>query len=182
MYEGRQTLKENYKQHFKNNKNQSVKINNRIVLKNYVIDEELTTLNNGNGRQVTIYTTGAEGIKTMTFVSNTNVKSNPEIIVNKQLEVYNQRNIDAFMKTYSQDVKLYQYPDKLQTDGQAAMRKSYQSWFDQTKDLRAVIQKRIIIGNKVIDQEQVTANGQTFNAIAIYEVENGLIKKVTFIQ
>ena len=33
MYEGRQTLKENYRQHFKNNKNQSVKINNRIVLK-----------------------------------------------------------------------------------------------------------------------------------------------------
>lgn len=182
MYEGRQTLKQKYTPHFKNNKNLSVKVNNRIVLNDYVIDEELTTMNNGNGRQATIYTTGKEGIKTMTFVSNTNVTSNPEIIVNKQLEAYNRRDIDAFMKTYTKDVKLYNYPNDLTTDGQSAMRKSYLSWFDYAKDLRAVIQKRIVIGNKVIDQEQVTANGRTINAIAIYEVENGLISKVTFIQ
>ena len=126
--------------------------------------------------------TGTDGIKTMTFIGNTNAKSNPEIIVNKQLEAYNKRDINAFMKTYTQDIKLYNYPKDLRTEGQAAMRKSYLSWFEQTKDLRAVIQKRIVIGNKVIDQEYVTANGKTFNAIAIYEVENGLIKKVTFIQ
>ncbi len=182
MYEGRQTLKQKYTPHFKNNKNLSVRVNNRIVLNDYVIDEELTTMNNGNGRQATIYTTGKEGIKTMTFVSNTNVTSNPEIIVNKQLEAYNRRDIDAFMKTYTNDVKLFNYPNDLTTEGQSAMRKSYLSWFDYAKDLRAVIQKRIVIGNKVIDQEQVTANGRTINAIAIYEVENGLISKVTFIQ
>lgn len=182
MYEGRNTLKEKYKQHFKNNKNLSVKVNNRIVLKDYVIDEELYSVNNSNGRHVTIYTTGPEGIKTMTFVSNTNIKSNPEIIVDKQLEAYNKRDIDGFMKTYTQNIKLYNYPNDVRTEGQAAMRKSYLSWFNETKDLRAVIQKRIVIGNKVIDQELVTANGQSFNAIAIYETENGLIKKVTFIR
>ncbi len=182
MYEGRQTLKQNYEQHFKNNKNQSVKVNNRMVLNDYVIDEELTTINNRNGRQVTVYTTGNEGIKTMTFINNTNVTSNPEIIVNKQLEAYNKRDIEAFMATYTKDIKLYNYPNELRTEGQTAMKKSYLSWFERTKDLRAVIKKRIVIGNKVIDQEHVIANGQTFNAIAIYEVENGLIKKVTFIQ
>ena len=30
---------------------------------------------------------------------------------------------------------------------------------EKTKDLRAFIKKRIVIGNKVIDEEQVTANG-----------------------
>lgn len=34
----------------------------------------------------------------------------------------------------------------------------------------------------IIDKEKVTINGEFFYAIAIYEVENGLITKVTFIQ
>jgi hypothetical protein len=112
-------------------------------------------------------------------------KENPtetEAIVQKQLEAYNNRDIDAFMATYSQDIKLYNYPNELTTEGQEQMRKSYKEWFDKTPDLNAHIKKRMVIGNKVIDEEQVTANGQIFHAIAIYEIENGLIKKVTFIQ
>ncbi|MBT8303372.1 MAG: nuclear transport factor 2 family protein [Bacteroidia bacterium] len=108
--------------------------------------------------------------------------SEVEAIVQKQLDAYNKRDIDAFMATYAKDVKLYNYPNELQTDGQETMRKSYKAWFDQTPDLRAFIKKRMVIGNKVIDEEQVTANGKIFHAVAIYEVENGLIKKVTFIQ
>ena len=86
------------------------------------------------------------------------------------------------MKDYAEDIKLYAYPNTLRTEGKESMRKGYKDWFDRTPDLRAFIKKRIVIGNKVIDEEQVTANGQIFNAVAIYEVENGLITKVTFIQ
>ncbi|TJY36169.1 nuclear transport factor 2 family protein [Pontimicrobium aquaticum] len=111
-----------------------------------------------------------------------NEVSEAEAIVQKQLEAYNNRDIDAFMATYSKNVKLYNYPNELQTDGAQQMRKRYEQWFNQTPDLRAFIKKRIVIGNKIIDEEQVTANGQIFNAVAIYEVENGLISKVTFIQ
>ena len=116
-----------------------------------------------------------------TTESSTEV-SDVEAIVQKQLDAYNARNIDAFMATYSKDVKLYNYPNELRTEGQEQMRKSYTEWFKRTQDLRAFIKNRIVIGNKVIDEEQVTANGKIFNAVAIYEVENGLISKVTFIQ
>ena len=114
--------------------------------------------------------------------TSTEKPSEVEAIVQRNLDAYNDRNIDAFMKDYADDVKLYAYPNTLQTEGKEAMRKNYASWFEQTKDLRAFIKKRIVIGNKVIDEEQVTANGQVFNAVAIYEVENGKITKVTFIQ
>ncbi|WP_299276190.1 nuclear transport factor 2 family protein [uncultured Psychroserpens sp.] len=113
---------------------------------------------------------------------STTEPSKVEAIVQRNLEAYNARDIDAFMKDYADDVKLYAYPNTLQTEGKDAMRKSYKDWFDRVKDLRAFIKKRIVIGNKVIDEEQVTANGQIFNAVAIYEVENGKITKVTFIQ
>jgi len=182
MYQGRSTLKQNYERFFANNKNLSVQVNNRMVLKNMVIDEEIASVNKAINRHVTVYQTSNKGIETMTFISNSNVKTNPEIIVGKQLEAYNNRDLDAFMKTYTSNIKLYAYPNTIQTEGQSAMRKSYESWFKQTKDLNAVIKKRIVIGNKVIDYEEVTANGQTFSAIAIYEIVNGLINKVTFIQ
>jgi len=118
----------------------------------------------------------------MTFVKNQASDINPELIVNKQLNAYNAKNIDAFMATYTKDIKIYNYPDTLSSSGQDAMRKNYADWFKRANGLNARVTDRIIIGNKVIDKERVTANGQTFFAIAIYEVENGLIKSVTFLQ
>ena len=113
---------------------------------------------------------------------NTTKTSQVEAIVQRNLEAYNARNIDAFMADYADDIKTYTYPNTLRTEGKDAMRKGYSEWFDSVKDLRAFVKKRIVLGNKVIDEEQVTANGEIFNAVAIYEVENGKITKVTFIQ
>jgi hypothetical protein len=113
---------------------------------------------------------------------NTSEAKTIEAIVQQNLEAYNARDIDAFMSDYSDDVKLFAYPNTLQTDGKVAMRKSYKDWFERTPDLRAFIKKRIVIGNKVIDEEQVTAHGKIIEAVAIYEIENGKIVKVTFIQ
>jgi len=86
------------------------------------------------------------------------------------------------MATYTKDIKLYDYPAKLSSSGQDTMRKSYGDWFKRANGLNARVTDRIVIGNKVIDKERVTFNGQSFNAIAIYEVENGLIKSVTFLR
>ncbi|RKE95028.1 hypothetical protein BXY80_2046 [Ichthyenterobacterium magnum] len=113
---------------------------------------------------------------------NTTNETNIESIIQRNLNAYNARDINAFMKDYADDVKLYQYPNTLQTEGKEAMRKNYNDWFNRVKDLRAFVKKRIIFGNKVIDEEQVTANGQILNVVAIYEVKNGKIIKVTFMQ
>ena len=122
-------------------------------------------------------TPNSENTSTETDTSKAAIES----IIQRNLDAYNAKNLDAFMKDYADDVKIYNYPNTLRTDGKEAMRKGYQSWFERAKGLKAVIKKRIVIGNKVIDEEEVTANGQTFHAVAIYEVENGLITKVTFI-
>lgn len=106
----------------------------------------------------------------------------PEAIVQKQLDAYNNRDIDAFMATYSDDIKLYTYPNSLMTKDRAEMTATYARLFANTPDLKATIKNRIVLGNKVIDEEHVIMNGQQFKAVAIYEVENGLINKVTFIQ
>ncbi|WP_407556839.1 nuclear transport factor 2 family protein [Winogradskyella sp. 4-2091] len=117
-----------------------------------------------------------------TVIDDNEETSEVEKIIQRNLDAYNSRDIDGFMKDYADNIKLYNYPNTLRTEGKEAMQKSYKSWFESTPDLRAFVKKRIVIGNKVIDEEQVTANGKIFNAVAIYEVENGLITKVTFIQ
>jgi len=109
------------------------------------------------------------------------LKETPEQILQRQLIAYNARDIDAFLDTYSEDVVLQNYPHEVRSTGIQAMRDGYTNYFKTTKDLHCEITNRIVIGNKVIDQEYITANGQNFGAVAIYEVENGKIAKVTFL-
>ncbi|WP_281987455.1 nuclear transport factor 2 family protein [Aquimarina aggregata] len=106
----------------------------------------------------------------------------PEHIVQKQLDAYNARDIDAFLATYSNTIKVFSYPNELNYEGKETMKKSYASFFDSTPDLHCEIKNRIVIGNKVIDEEFLTINGKNYAAAAIYEVKNGKIVKVTFIQ
>lgn len=182
MYSGRNALKENYRQFFRNNKKSNVKVLNRMVHNNYVIDEELVTLNNLTIRQATIYNVDKDGIKSMTFIRNKNTTSNPETIVNDQLEAYNKRDVEEFTKTYTKDIKLYEFPENISSSGIEELEKRYKVIFQKVPDLNAEIMNRIVLGNKVIDKEKVTINGKTYYAIAIYEVDDGLISKVTFIQ
>ncbi len=109
-------------------------------------------------------------------------EESPEIIVQKQLDAYNARDIEAFLDTYSDDVELFNFPNQSSSKGKEAMRKGYQGFFEATPDLHCEIKNRIVIGNKVIDEEYITANGSNFSAVAIYEVENGKIAKVTFLR
>jgi len=119
---------------------------------------------------------------TNTNENETESESESEKIVQQQLEAYNNKDIDAFMATYSEDIKLYNYPEELKTEGKDAMYTIYDKFFKNTPDLHVFIKTRIVIRDKVIDEGQVTINGKIFNAVAIYEIENGKIKKVTFIQ
>lgn len=105
-----------------------------------------------------------------------------EAIVQNQLNAYNHRNIDDFLNTYSEDVQVFSFPEELRFKGRANMREQYADFFRNTPDLHCEIKNRIVIGNKVIDEEYITTNGTNFSAVAIYEVENGKIAKVTFLR
>lgn len=106
----------------------------------------------------------------------------PRHIVQEQLEAYNNRAINAFMDTYADDIKLYNYPNELISEGKEKMRQGYANFFETTPDLNCEIKNRMVISNKVIDEEYITANNTQFSAVAIYEVAGGKIVKVTFIR
>jgi uncharacterized protein (TIGR02246 family) len=113
---------------------------------------------------------------------DTLIKESPEAVVQRQLNAYNARDIDAFADTYSKDVLISDWSGKVLMKGQEALRLSYTGMFKQIPNLHCEIKKRIVKGNKVIDEERVRFGKDFMEAIAIYEVENGKISKVTFIQ
>ena len=104
-----------------------------------------------------------------------------ESIVQAQLNAYNARDVNAFLATYSDDVELFEHPGKLLAKGLGQMRERYEVRFKEA-NLHAVITKRIVMGNVVVDHEKIA---RTFpegtgvsEAVAIYQVQNGKISKV----
>lgn len=104
----------------------------------------------------------------------------PEYLAQEQLDGYNKRDIDAFLKPYAKNVKVFNFPNTLNYEGIEKMRKRYKNYFKNTPDLNCKLLKRIVYKDQVIDHELVTANGRTFKAVAIYKMENGKISSVTF--
>ena len=108
--------------------------------------------------------------------------SEPEKVVQEQLEAYNRHDVDAFLKTYSAEIKLYEFPDKEISSGLEPMRKTYGRLFEREPDRKAKIAKRIVQGDYVIDHEEVSGGGREFKAVAIYRVKNDKITAVWFLR
>ena len=110
--------------------------------------------------------------------------SDPEAVVQAQLVAYNARDIEAFAATYAPDIQLFEHPARLLASGLSQFKERYTARFKEP-NLHAALLKRIVMGNVVIDHERVT---RTFpegsgvqEAIAIYEVQGGLITRVWFV-
>ena|ERR1700690_2910593 len=117
-------------------------------------------------------------------IAATASSSNPEAIVQAQIEAYNAHDIDAFVATYADDAQLFEHPAKVLAAGSAQLRERYAARFKEP-NLHAVIVKRIVMDNVVVDHERVTRTfpegSGVIDAVAIYEVENGKIAKAWLI-
>ena len=106
----------------------------------------------------------------------------PVEIVQRQLEAYNARNLERFVATYADDVKVYRMPLLEPTIvGKAKLSEFYATQRFNLPALRAEIVNRIVLGNKVIDHERVFGiREQPMEVAAVYEVAGGLIRTVWF--
>jgi imidazolonepropionase-like amidohydrolase len=104
----------------------------------------------------------------------------PEILAQQQLNAYNQRNIEAFLEPYAEDVKVYTFPNQLMYEGKETMRQGYTNMFNNTPNLHCELVNRIVNGNVVIDQESVQIGDQLIKAVAIYRIKDDKISEVYF--
>lgn len=105
--------------------------------------------------------------------------------VRMQLQAYNARDIDSFMRWWADDCQYYAFPDTLLASGVDAIRERHVERFREP-DLHGQLLHRLNVGNMVIDHETVR---RTFpdgigeiDVVCIYEIENGKIAKAWFKQ
>ena len=106
-----------------------------------------------------------------------------EFPVQKQLDAYNARDIDAFMEWWSDDCEYYEFPAQLLASGAMQIRERHIARFKEPNLFGKLI-KRSVIDNLVVDQEVVTrtfADGiGEVDVLAIYQIEQGKIAKAWF--
>lgn len=105
-------------------------------------------------------------------------------LAQEQLDAYNKRDIEAFLKPYSENVKIYAFPNQLLYEGKAKMREEYTSMFNRLPDLHCKLVNRMVLNNKVIDHEEVVImkSQPKIYAIAVYTITDGKISEVRFMQ
>ena len=103
-----------------------------------------------------------------------------ETVVQRQLDAFNARDIDALLAVYADDAQLFEHPAKLLASGSAEIRSRFVLRF-QELNLHAALLQRIVAGAVVVDHEKVT---RTFpegvgeiELVMIYEVKEGRIAK-----
>jgi len=105
----------------------------------------------------------------------------PTELIERQLEAYNARDLEAFCATYSPAIRIFRMPaTEPAIVGMEKLREVYKARFSSA-GLHADIVNRIVIGNKVIDHERVVGiEKNPVEAVAVYEVADGLIQTVWF--
>lgn len=111
------------------------------------------------------------------------MSSDPETVVQRQFDAYNEQDITAFLATYAPTVEMRELPSNtLLRSGHDEVRAFYEGRFSN-KNLRAELVARSVLGNMVVDTERLTGfdDGRVIDIVAINEVRDGLIQRCWFI-
>jgi uncharacterized protein (TIGR02246 family) len=103
-------------------------------------------------------------------------------LIQKQLDAYNNQNIEAFLACYAEDAVLAGMNGDVTHRGLAAIRKRHEDLFYEFPKNHARLVNRIDLGTTVIDHEQVerSPGGDKFEVAAIYTIKDGKIARVDF--
>jgi hypothetical protein len=103
-------------------------------------------------------------------------------IVQRQVEAYNNRDLDAFVAAYSDGVEIFRMPAaEPALSGKKQLAEFYASQRFNIIGLKAEILNRIVSGNKVVDHERVHGlRSDPVELIAVYDVVDGFIRRVWF--
>lgn len=102
-------------------------------------------------------------------------------VVSKRNEAYNSHDLEAFLATYDEDVKIYTYPDELMGEGVERLRQIFGDQFSQ-KDGKIRVHSEHAVGNIVMNDATESFFGIEQRVLAIYTIENGLITELRLIE
>ncbi len=110
--------------------------------------------------------------------------TDPEAVVQRQLDAYNAHDIDTLIDIYADDAQQFEHPMTLLARGSTQMRERFVVRF-QEPNVFARLVNRMVMGSIVIDHEIVTRTfpegAGRIEMIAMYEVHDARIANAWFI-
>lgn len=107
----------------------------------------------------------------------------PEQVVQRQLDAYNARDVNAWLTSYHPDAEHYELHGGRLARGRSDLKQRIQNRFSEP-DLHARLLNRTVMGAIVVDHERITRNFPEgrghVEMICIYEVEAEVIVRATF--
>ncbi len=110
----------------------------------------------------------------------------PKHIVQKQLNAYNNQNIEEYISAFTDDVKVYSGLEKLEYKNKKVFKFHIGEVMANTKNHQKLV-KRYVRNNAVIDEYLTTVNSinnnkkNSFTSIVIYQITNGKISSIRFL-
>lgn len=111
------------------------------------------------------------------------IYTSPEIVVQRQLDAYNSKDLEGWLGTYAPDARQHELGGKVLAEGHEQIRARTAPRFSEP-NLHARLIRREVFGNVVVDHEDVI---RTFlegpgriELVCVYVVEQGLIQSASF--
>ena len=109
--------------------------------------------------------------------------ASPAAVVQRQLDAYNARDLDAWLATYHPDAEQFELHGPLLARGREAIASRMRERFAEP-NLHAALLSRTVLGSLVVDHERVT---RTFpegpgsvEMLCLYDVDGDVIVKASF--
>lgn len=108
----------------------------------------------------------------------------PEAVVRAYADAASRNALEEFLALYHPQISKYRFPGELASQGIEHNRRLYERSFAQNPDLRVEVVQLIAVGNKVAVHDRVTglASGETINELTVYEVKDGRIVNIVYIE
>jgi hypothetical protein len=107
-------------------------------------------------------------------------------LVDRQIAAYRDRDLDGFVSCYAGNVKIRDFAGTVLMDGREGIRARYGPLFRDSPQLRVEIPRRMVAGEYVIDEEEISGfvmagSPPSIHAVVVYLVRDGLIREVMLI-
>lgn len=108
------------------------------------------------------------------------IEADSAAIVQRQLDAYNSRDLEALLATYADDAEVFEHPSTLLASGAAALRERFTARLKEP-NLYARLLSRTVMGQTVIDYEEVfrtfPEGSGSLRLIMIYEISGDRIAR-----
>ncbi|MGB5818612.1 MAG: nuclear transport factor 2 family protein [Saonia sp.] len=105
--------------------------------------------------------------------------------IHKFMAAYNERNLEEFVSYMHPEFKSYLFESQhCLCSGIADARKVYGKRFSENKNLFVTTLNRIVNDNIVVESQLIEGfdGDKTIHAIAIFELQNGMVKRASFVR